>query len=402
MENKANHKHQFLVTLGLVLTFFSSACLWNEQSLGNYILCSIVVVGISFITFFLYTIINNRYIGWIVITYSIFELYGLLFLRIGAFNWDFILVSGIIQISITVMIMTLRNKDEVISVLCKSCLIAIVIVCSYMVKKGSIKLSNITFGSSFGLELSGNRNTVATIIGLMLIPVSFLAINEKKYRIIYIAIAIFSSGCMLLTGSKKGIIVLLLIIMMIFFIDRGAFKYLIFPIVIAFGIYAVFNIPILYNVVGYRLKDMFATLGIGTAVTNAQSTNIRSSFISMGLRSMWNHPIFGGGMNYFQFINNTRYYSHNNYIELLNNFGILGFSIYYIPIFKKIPILYKDIKNNKGKESFSESVFLFVYLVSKIALDYAMVSYSAMCVFNIQVLIIFEILRRENIKNEKT
>ncbi|MCB6992803.1 O-antigen ligase family protein [bacterium 210820-DFI.6.37] len=402
---KISNIRKALVIIAFMLTFFSSACLWNEQSLSNYIMCSMVVIGITVLTYMtkplsLNKIINNRYILWGILTYALFEAYGFFFLRIGEFNWDFILVSGILQICLTIMLMELDSENEVISVLSVSSLISIIIVCAYMIHMGSIRLSNITFGSSFGLELSGNRNTVATIIGIMLVPVVYMVLRYKKLRFIFATISVGATICMLLTGSKKGIVVIIMIMIMIFMTERKAIKYLLFPIAIILGAYAVFNIPILYNVVGFRLQDMFATFGIGTAATTAQSTSIRNSYILMGLKSMWNHPLFGGGMNYFQYINNAHYYSHNNYIELLNNFGIVGTLIYYVPFVKKIPELYKNVKFEKVEEKRTVEVFLFIYLLTKFVLDYAMVSYSTMCVFNIEFLVVYEVLRRRKVESE--
>lgn len=396
--------NSLFVLIGFILTFYSSACLWNENNLRNYILCSAIIIFLSVIIFLtqpisINKIINNRYVLWVIVTYVIFEAYGFLRLKAGQFNWDFILVSGVLQISLTIMLMTLKDNNEVITTYCIASLISIVIVCINMVLKGSIRLSNIRLGSSFGVELSGNRNTVATIIGILLIPVTYMTLKYKKFRIVLLPISVFAAGCMLLTGSKKGIVVLVLIMIMLFISDRGSVKYLIFPFIVLLGVYAVFSVPVLYNVIGFRLKDMFATLGIGTAVTSAQSTYIRNSFIIMGLKSMWKHPLFGGGMNYFQFINNARYYSHNNYVELLNNFGIVGTLIYYLPATKKIPILHKAIMSKSRTNEYATLVFLLIFIISKFALDYAMVSYSTMCVFNIQFLLIFEFLRRDKISN---
>ena len=96
---------------------------------------------------------------------------------------------------------------------------------------------------------------------------------------------------MLLTGSKKALLVIVIATVMVLFIYKKPIKYFIFFKYCNRGIYAVFNVPALYNTVGFRVVDMFATFGIGTAVTRAQSTSIRSEYIIMGLKSFLNHPI---------------------------------------------------------------------------------------------------------------
>lgn len=389
----------FLVIVCFVIVFFSSTCLWNETQLESYIVYSLLVIGLTILTYLIHPInpkliINNRYIIWVVAIYCIFELYGVCFLRAGGFNWDLILVSGIHQICLTIMLMELKDAATVHQVFCRSCVISIVIVCLYMINKSNIDYLSINFGDSYGTNLSGNRNTVATCIGIMLVPVCYLVIIHKKCRRILALVAIVSASCMLLTGSKKSVLIIILIALMAFAMDRRMSKYLLLPIVAGIGIYAIFNVPFLYNVVGYRITDMFAALGIGNEVTAAQSTSIRSSLIHMGLKSMWDYPIFGGGMNYFQYINHTIYYSHNNYIELLNNFGIVGTLLFYVPTFAAVLKIDRSIKCTSNIERRNVLVFLLFYLLTKLVLDLAAVNYTDMCMPYVELIFVFEMLRR--------
>lgn len=403
-----------LISFSVALLFFSSTCLWNESNLSTYLKVSIFIVGITALLgmskhFSIYRMINHRYILWVAINYIIFELYGLFFLRTGKFNWDFVLFSGVLQICLTLAFMSLDNVDEVIDTFCKGCKWALFFSCLVMISQGAVSLSNVTFGSRIGDELSGNVNTVATNIGLMLFPTVLLTLrnyNEKRInKIVTWAIITLSTLCMMLTGSKKGILVLLIIALFYFAALRTSVKYLIFPIIIAVTIYAVFNIPFLYNTIGFRIIDMFATFGIGTSVTGAQSTAIRNNLIQQGLQSFLNHPFFGGGMNYFQYVNHFRYYAHNNYVELLNDVGIVGTLIYYLPFFRIFIKLIKTVNHKKlGSEKRILYLFLIAYLGIKFVLDWTMVSFTAMSTFTIPFLFVSEVYRREkreNYYNEK-
>ena len=74
----------------------------------------------------------------------------------------------------------------------------------------------------------------------------------------------------------------------------------------------------------------------------------------MGLQGWFESPIFGHGLDAFKFFNKETtghfFYSHNNYVEMLYDFGILGFLFYYVYIYK----LYKKLtKVPKELESFS-------------------------------------------------
>lgn len=395
---------RFIATLEIVLVFFSSTCLWSEVNIKKYLVISILVLGIAFASSLIFGIniyktVNNRYILWVCVLYSIFEVYGLLFLRIGEFNWDFVLFSGILQIALTLVLMQIDDKDDLIKTFCTACKWALLLVCLYMVFSGSLTLSDISFGSRLGDELSGNVNTVATNIGIMLVPavyLLFLPCETRCSRVSSSGIVILATLCMGVTGSKKGLLVLAIIFIMYFLIEKKTIKFLIFPLVSIGVIYAIFNVSFLYNTIGFRVVDMFATLGMGTSVTKAQSTVIRDDLIKEGLKSFWNHPILGGGMNYFQFINHARYYSHNNYVEILNNMGILGLLLYYVPfvnVARKLIIEMRTYYLDDAKRKLY--IFLLAYLSVKFILDFAMVSYTALCTFTIPFLFVFEIYRRE-------
>ena len=167
------------------------------------------------------------------------------------------------------------------------------------------------------------------------------------------------------------------------------------------GIYAIFNVPFLYNTIGFRVIDALATLGFGTSVTGAQSTAIRNDYIKMGMESFLNVPVFGGGMNYFQFINNARYYAHNNYVEMLNDFGLVGTLIYYVPSIKAGKFIMDNIRFKKNIFPRELSIFVILYISTKLILDYAMVSFSALCIFYIPFLIPAEIYRRRYEQDEQ-
>lgn len=395
---------KFMISLSIVLLFFSSTCLWSETNLVNYLRISIVIVGISvmvalFCGFSFNDYFNHKYIQWVIVMYFIFEIYGLCFLRIGRFNWDFVLFSGILQMSIIASLMTLDNVNDLLNVFCKGCKWSLLFVCLFMLSKGALNLSNITFGSRLGDELSGNVNTVATNIGIMIIPTLYLTLktSESKNCMTWVII-ILGVLCMLLTGSKKGILVLIIACVMYFSCVRMPLKYLIAPVAVIVAIYAIFNISFLYNTVGFRIIDMFATLGIGESVTAARSTAIRNTLIEQGLCSFWNHPLFGGGMNYFQYINHARYYAHNNYVELLNDFGIIGTMMYYCPFISMLFYMIKKVKDGIEYEDDRKLyVFLIAFISVKFIMDWAMVSFSALCTFSIPFLFAAEALRMEKV-----
>ena len=399
MSIKKNKEYNLLSVIAIALFLFSSTCFWEETKLKLLMISGSVIVIIT-----IWTILKNRVtpnmivncktIQWLIINFCLFEIYGLFFLRIGTFNWDFVGFNGVLLICLCILCMVTRSSEQIEKEYLHACKIGFIAIAVYIYFNNIIDLKSIRFGSRLGNELSGNVNTAATCFGIMFIPIIY-SIFVKKYRgLLNYFVVVIALICMLLTGSKKGLIIIILSIIMIYFIYKNPIKYFIIPFVMIVGIYAVFNIPVLYNIIGFRVIDMFATFGIGNAVTKAQSTAARSEYIIIGLKSFFNHPIFGGGMNYFQYINNTVHYSHNNYVELLNDFGLIGLMIHYFYSLKTIRFFFKN-KNHVPREKRTMYILCITMIIMKMILDIAMVSFTALGIYYLPFIISFMIMGKE-------
>ena len=97
------------------------------------------------------------------------------------------------------------------------------------------------------------------------------------------------------------------------------------------------NIPWLYDIIGYRFDGFFGFLS-GTRESNVSSDDLRIDMIKNGLIGWTERPLFGHGLDSFKFFNRRTtghmFYSHNNYVELLYDFGLVGFTLYYYFIYK--------------------------------------------------------------------
>ena len=66
-----------------------------------------------------------------------------------------------------------------------------------------------------------------------------------------------------------------------------------------------------------------------TLTGNESSANTREAMSLEGFELWKSSPIIGYGINQFRNISSFGRYSHNNYIELLVSFGVIGFGLYY-------------------------------------------------------------------------
>lgn len=374
-----------IITFSIALFLFSSTCFWEENSLDLLLLSGIIVIVLTLVSCLysklgLATIVHCGAIRWIIVNFILFEVYGLLFLKAGKFNWDFIGFNGILLTCIAIMCLTINSSEELIDCISTSCKLSIFATAIYMFSTGAITFRNISMGTRLGDSLSGNVNTVATCFGMMYLPVFYSVVLKKKRSIFGIVCCGIAAICMVITGSKKAMLVILISVFMILFLYRKPYKYILFPLLIVIGVHMVLNVQILYNALGFRIIDMLASFGIGNAVTAAQSTTIRKYLISIGLKSSLGRPILGGGMNYFQYINKVRYYSHNNFVEILNNAGVVGLFMFYgIAIRSTIFFLmHRKYVNNKLDSIY---ILCLAMIGMKLLLDMAMVSFSSLGVY---------------------
>lgn len=96
------------------------------------------------------------------------------------------------------------------------------------------------------------------------------------------------------------------------------------------------------------------------------SARTRLYFISEGWKGFLESPILGYGINSFRYY--YGFYSHNNFIEILYGFGILGFCVYYSMHVRLLRKLIINFKNN---------MYLIFFLFILLSMDFGFVSYES-------------------------
>ena len=210
------------------------------------------------------------------------------------------------------------------------------------------------------------------VIGIQLIfgiisSMYFLITNKPRRKIILILINVLFFALILFSGSRKSLLALLIGFLVYFLIrnKENTKKIFIFlfllPLIFAGIGYLIFKVDIFYNVIGNRLETLIDVL-------KGEADNIRISMIKEGIRLFINKPIFGNGIDAFTRLSGFETYSHNNYIEILVNYGLIGFIIYYSIYFYIIVKLLYKIK-------FKNSVFYISIVLILLFLDIGVVSF---------------------------
>jgi len=177
-----------------------------------------------------------------------------------------------------------------------------------------------------GYSIGYNPNVIGIQMIIAIMSV-FYFFNKSKRKLLLPLIILFLT-VLLFSGSRKAILALMFgIFVYLLYINIDKAKkfifYSLFATLILLGVYyLIFNLEMFYNVIGYRLEILFG-------VFTGESDNIRIYMIKEGIDLFTTKPIIGNGINAFARLSSFGTYSHNNYIEMLANFGIIGFIVYY-------------------------------------------------------------------------
>lgn len=246
-------------------------------------------------------------------------------------------------------------------------------------------LTGFSTSNRFGEDLFGNSNILATLLmNSALYAIWLLVYSENKiiHKIALTLCLVVSYYGMFLSGGRKFIIIpaIFLYILLLFKKDSHGRKHLVkyTGVVIALVIavyYLIMNVPAFYAVIGERMESLFSFIHTGHDISG-KSAEIRATMIEIGFNRWLDSPIWGYGFDSFKHYNRLMtgnfYYSHNNYIELLYDLGIIGFAIYYWFYWNLFYVAWK------GKNSYIPEIRAFVIgtVFSMLVFEYGAVNYT--------------------------
>lgn len=165
------------------------------------------------------------------------------------------------------------------------------------------------------------------------------------------------------SGSKKAFffIILGLVTMLIYrYGFKRIYKVLFVALVILLLAYNLLQLPI-FETMNSRLNQFI----VGTNTSDIK----RKQFIEDGIALIhgW-RAVFGYGLHNFKVVTGNNVYSHNNYIETLVSFGVLGTIIYYLMYIRSVIGIYHNVQNNKIY------VPMLIIIILTIVMEYGMVT----------------------------
>jgi len=220
--------------------------------------------------------------------------------------------------------------------------------------KELIDLSSFTrLGSKFD-----NQNSVAR--GFVLLAISFTYYSIKRKRIVLaIPIPVFVYLC-LSTGSISNTFCCLLLIFLVLILTckkKGRIITLIATILSIALIIVLLQMPFAYYF-KTRIDNIFSTF-FGTGNKIDESSVGRFDFAVEAFKLFFEKPLLGNGFNSVPLFTYGRgSYAHNNFAEILANFGFVFFALYEFVLL--LPLLRKEFRKNNGCLFFF-SLYIFIF-----------------------------------------
>lgn len=224
--------------------------------------------------------------------------------------------------------------------------------------------------SRLGASIGYNPNVIGVEAAFAAI-LSLYLLEKAKRKIIYVVLFLVFLMVVVFSGSRKALLGLILGLFIIVFLRSKISIYrktfgLIFLIVFIHVFYLIMtSFEPIYNVMGKRLEVLFNVF-LGT------ESSVRTSMIDIGLSLFGEKPWIGHGQGQYSYISGFQTYSHNNYIEFLVNFGIIGFCLYYSVY---LISFYRLIKIAK---SYRNGIYFFSMLIVILFLETGSVTYQSL------------------------
>ena len=177
--------------------------------------------------------------------------------------------------------------------------------------------------------------------------------SKKKFALLWLIPAFADVLMILYTGSRSSLLIVI-VLTIVFLFSLFRLKYWWLPTIImissAIIIIMLLNIPALSSF-SSRISKLLS--GDDTSLLE------RMMLLKEGLFMFVSKPLIGWGYNGMRSVSTGHLFAHNNFVQLLADFGIFGFllfeSLLFLPIIKMI--------GGVKKRALNEPVFLFLSLI---------------------------------------
>ena len=239
-------------------------------------------------------------------------------------------------------------------------------------------LSGVRIGTVTGLWVNALAKLYCIGLGLIYY---FLSKAESYKKIPLLIMAALLILFTLLTGSKNGILMIVSITFLAYFLHgsfTGKVRIIVSTLILgSILLYLMFNVPALYNIIGYRMETFFDIFTSGNGFAADSSTSTRSDLMAFAWTMFLERPFLGWGFaNVAGYVAAQGYfivtYAHSNYLELLADVGLIGTLVFYAPHLSAFGKFSKKIILYRNKDVLNCTVYAILIVI--LLTDYASVN----------------------------
>ncbi len=289
----------------------------------------------------------------------IFSCSYLIFSLVNTANFNEGLISinklfSIVAVLLSALIAFKKIKTPVVF-LAEIFIISLFIECSYLIIE-------FLFSDSSFTGISSNRNISSSSIIIKFIFLIFLMNSSSSFfnKIFLKILEIIAIVSIVLLQSRLGFFSLILIYILFFFIYKDKRKHYVISLLIVF-----------LSSISLSSSDGSKVIDKNYNILNLESDeslNQRLNFYSIAIELFNQKPIFGHGIGSWKYESlaykksedNTvliPYYTHNDFLQILVETGIIGLGIYFVILLSLFNNLLKLFKRDKNMSIF---IILFV------------------------------------------
>ncbi len=231
---------------------------------------------------------------------------------------------------------------------------------------GAIEMMSGESGIRLGTEI--NQENIFGMMNATTIVIAFYYLLYKKTHKLFHILVI--SGAFLFamsSGSRKALLMMCIGVLFLIYKRYGIkklYKVILVGAVVTILFMAIIKLP-MFDLIRGRMET---TMGSFTGETTGDSSQrLRSKMIDIGWKLFKERMFIGYGANNFSFVSGLWTYSHNNFIEMLVNFGIIGFILYYSVYLIGIKSLWKQ--QNDASQT------LLIILLVRTIMEIAFITY---------------------------
>lgn len=184
---------------------------------------------------------------------------------------------------------------------------------------------------------------------------------KRKLELLFLIPAIIFFAFGFLTGSRAFLLAAAAGALLVIYYKLRKHKIIYFLSLVSLiaVFFVLINIPTFAFLKDQFERTLYTLFGIGNSKVDT-STVQRFLWPQYGFYLGGRNLLFGYGANGFAIYSGVGTYAHNNYAEVICNFGIIGFILYHLCLITPIIL---SIKMNREEELFLVVILVAIYLV---------------------------------------